>query len=51
MSNIETLGQMENYFLHLTDWPFKILKTRIEINRQWEVHLHNNHHQSVSASP
>ena len=32
MSNIESPGQVENYFLHLTHWPLEILKMRIEMN-------------------
>ena len=45
MSNIESPGQMENYFLHLTHCPFKIFKIRIEMNPQWEVRLHGNHYE------
>ena len=45
MRNIECHRHMENYFLHLTHWHCKILKTQISINGQWAVHLHDNHHE------
>ena len=32
MTNIESHAQIENYFLHLTHWPFKIVKKQIKIN-------------------
>ena len=32
MTNILSYGQIENYFLHLTHWPLKIVKTQIKIN-------------------
>ena len=41
MSNIESPGQMENHFLHLTHWPYKnkflaILMSNIESSGQME---------------
>ena len=39
------LGQMENGFLHFDTLAFQNTQTRIEMNRQWEVCLHGNHHE------